>query len=362
MFTKILAEKYLSNTLEAWIWFVGIILVGWLIKKLLSNILSRIVFRLIKQKNNSISVADFIKLIQPPLEFIISVGSFYLAVDELNIPAKWKIIPLGKIRVSVLIDNLLDTLFIIAITWIIIQLIKFFSSVFYEKFSKSESNIDEHLVYFFRDIIITFVIFIAFFTELGIVFKQDVVSLITGLGIGGIALALAARETLENLFASFTIFTDRPFVVGDEVQMGTDAGKIEKVGFRSTRIRSFDGSLIIVPNRLIISQVLNNTTQRKERRHKFFIKVKLDTPLTKISKVVDEIQTLINEFPNTNKKEGKVKFESVGEYSINIVVVFFVETADYWTSMEAREEINYKIGEILQKHSVEIATPPLIVK
>jgi MscS family membrane protein len=192
---------------------------------------------------------------------------------------------------------------------------------------------------------------------LGFVFRQDVLSLITGLGIGGVALALAARATLENLFASFTLFTEQPFIVGDDIELASMIGTVEKVGFRSTRIRHVDGSLIVVPNQMLVSQTLNNLTQRKERRHKFFLRLKLDTPITKIKTIVDEIQMLLDNHELTSKHEGHVKFDTIGEFSINLLVVFFAATPDYWESKNIRQEINYSINMILKKNDVELATP-----
>jgi MscS family membrane protein len=192
---------------------------------------------------------------------------------------------------------------------------------------------------------------------LGFVFRQDVLSLITGLGIGGVALALAARATLENLFASFTLFTEQPFIVGDDIELGSLIGKVEKVGFRSTRIRHVDGSLIVVPNQMLVSQTLNNLTQRKDRRHKFYLRLKLDTPVDKIKLVVDEIQYLLDNNQDTSKHEGHVKFDSIGDYSINLLVVFFAATPDYWESKDIREEVNYSLSKVLEKNNVELATP-----
>jgi MscS family membrane protein len=201
------------------------------------------------------------------------------------------------------------------------------------------------------------VVFCSFFVILGFVFLQDVISLITGLGIGGVVLALAARATLENLFASFTLFTEQPFIVGDEIELGNIAGKVEKVGFRSTQIRHLDGSLLFVPNQMLVSQTLNNLTQRKERRHRFFIRLKLETPIEKVKIIVDQIQHIIDSHGLTNIHEGHVKLDTIGDYSINILVVFFATTPDYWTSKDTREEINYRIIQVLKKNSVELAVP-----
>ncbi len=354
---KILSTNFFYNSIENWLWFLGILLVGWLFKRVFSVLVSKIAYRLIKNETENVPVSNFVDLLKRPVEFILSLLIIYLAVDEISFPKKWRIIPFGKMRVSDFADKFLDTLFVIAITWIIIRLIKFFSIVFIKRAEENESKTDEHLVPFFRDIIIALIVFCSFFLILGFVFRQDVISLITGLGIGGVALALAARATLENLFASFTLFTEQPFIVGDDIELGNIIGKIEKVGFRSTRIRHVDGSLVFVPNQMLVSQTLNNLSQRKDRRHKFFIRIKLETPLPKIKVIIDEIQVLIVQNELTSEHESHVKFDSIGEYSINIMVVFFAATPDYWESKSIRETLNYEISRILEHNQAELAQP-----
>lgn len=354
---KFLRLKFLQNSVENWLWFLGILLIGWIFKRFFSVVVSKIAYRLLKKETGNVPVADFVELLKRPVEFLLSLIIIYTALDEINFARSWRILPLGKIRVNDFIDRVLDTLFIIAITWVIIRLIKFFALVFINKAHREEDKRDIQLVPFFRDIIIAAVIFCSFFLILGLVFKQDVISLITGLGIGGVALALASRATLENLFASFTLISEKPFIVGDDIEIGSIGGKIEKVGFRSTRIRAFDGSLFVVPNLTLVSQNLNNISERKERRHKYFIRLKLDTPLTKIKLIIEEIQKLLDENEQTNSKEGHIKLDSIGEYSINLLVVFFASTADYWESKTIREGINYDISKILEKHQAELAQP-----
>jgi MscS family membrane protein len=354
---QIVSTTFLYNSLENWLWFLGILLVGWLFKRAFSILVSNIAFRLMKKETGNVPVSSFVDLLKRPVEFILTLLILYMAADEISFPRKWRIIPFGKMRVSEFADKLLDALFIIAITWIIIRLIKFFAIVFLKRAEENETKADEHLVPFFRDIIIALIVFCSFFFILGFVFRQDVISLITGLGIGGVALALAARATLENLFASFTLFTEQPFIVGDDIELGEIIGKIEKVGFRSTRIRHVDGSLVFVPNQMLVSQTLNNLSQRKDRRHKFFIRLKLDTPLPKIKVVIDEIQGLLIQNELTSEHESHVKFDSIGEYSVNILIVFFAATPDYWESKTIREEMNYEVSEILEKHQVEFAQP-----
>jgi MscS family membrane protein len=354
---KFLDNIFLYNKVESWLWFLGILLIGWFFKRIFSVLVSKIAYNLIKKETQNVPVTNFVDLLKRPIEFLITIFIVYTAIDEISFPRKWRIIPLGKIRLSDFTDKLLDAFFIISITWIIIRLVRFFSLVYLKRAEETVSKKDEHLVPFFRDIIIAGVIFTSFFFILGFVFRQDVVSLITGLGIGGVALALAARATLENLFASFTLFTEQPFIVGDDIELGDMIGKVEKVGFRSTRIRHVDGSLIVVPNLMLVSQTLNNLTQRRDRRHKFFIRLKLNTPVEKIKIVVAEIQEMIDNHSFTSNHEGHIKFDSIGEYSLNLMIVFFASTPDYWESKAIREEINYMISNILEKNEVELAVP-----
>lgn len=355
---EILRYKFIHNSIENWLWFFGILLFGWLLKKAFSVLVSKVFFKIIESETDGVSVAEFVNLLKRPVEFILSLIFIYFAVEKLNFPNKWRIIPLGKIRASDFVDKTLDILFIIAITWIIIRLIKFFGIVFQKKAIANDNKTDENLVPFFRDILIAAVVFASFFFILGFVFKQDVISLITGLGIGGVALALAARATLENLFASFTLISEQPFSVGDDIQVGNMVGTVEKVGFRSTRIRHVDGSLIVIPNQMLVSQTLNNITQREERRHKFYLRVKFETPMETLKKAIDDIKELLKNHPKVNQKtEGNVLFDGIGDFSINILVVFYANTANYWESKIIRQEINYEISEILEKYQIAIAEP-----
>src|SRR6185369_10292037 len=124
----------------------------------------------------------------------------------------------------------------------------------------------DQLVPFLREAIKIIIGVFSFFFILGAVFHINIASLIAGLGIGGLAFALAAKETLENLLGSFTIFLDKPFVVGDVVKVGSAEGTIENIGFRSTRIRTLEKTLLTVPNKKMVDAELDNLTERVVRR------------------------------------------------------------------------------------------------
>ncbi len=355
-----LKTVFFHNKIENWLWFFGIILFGFLLKSLVSTIFSKFIYRLIKRESKGVSVLEFIKLIKQPIEFILTLTILTMAIEEIDFPKSWRVIPLGKMPFVQFIDKIFDALFIFAITWLFVRVTKFVALIGTKRAKETDSKNDDQLVPFFRDLTIAFLVFISFLVILGYVFKQDVVSLITGLGIGGVALALAARETLENLFASFTIFFDKPFVAGDCVEIGaTQQGDVEKIGFRTTRLRTPEGSLLNVPNRLMVSQNVNNLTLREYRRVKFWLKLANDTPIEQIDDLTNAIKSLLASDIKTNHEDQQpyILFENFGEYSLEVLVVYFVFETDFRIFKEHQAKTNTEILKILNELNIKLMMP-----
>ena len=194
------------------------------------------------------------------------------------------------------------------------------------------------------------------FIILGSVFKLNIGSLIAGLGIGGLAIALAAKESLENLIGSFTIFLDKPFSVGDLITIGGVSGVVEKIGFRSTRIRTLDKTYVTVPNKKLVDDNLDNLSLRTNMRVKFDLIVLLDTSPEKLKNLVIDIQNLINSHKLT-PNDGVVKFTEFGSYGLKIMIMYFVETNEWSVYVDTREELNYQIIDLLYKNNVRLAYP-----
>ncbi|MDQ7948699.1 MAG: mechanosensitive ion channel family protein [Pedobacter sp.] len=194
-----------------------------------------------------------------------------------------------------------------------------------------------------------------FFVLLGYVFEVNALSLITGLGIGGIAIALAAKESLENLIGSFTIFIDKPFTVGDIVKVDGVEGTIEKVGFRSTVLRSTDKTTYIIPNRSMIDGVLENLTRRNYRRVKFDIGLTYETPVENIKAIIKAIEQFLATQKNTT--DVYVTFESFADSALKIQILYLVANIDYTDYLQIKEEINFKIMEIVRANDGSFAYP-----
>ncbi|MGV3557108.1 mechanosensitive ion channel family protein [Larkinella arboricola] len=356
-----LKQELLGNSVGNLIAFAILILLALMLKRVLSMVLSRFFYRLVKPDSGSIPVGDFIRLMRQPIEFLILLLMLFLAFDRLNVPKEWGLTPPTEFGYRFILIRLYQTILMITLAWIAIRFVKFIGLIFQKRAELTETKLDDQLVPFVRDLMIMAVSAIAFFATLSIVFDINVIALVTSLGIGGLAIALAARETLENLFASFAILLDRPFITGDTVTAGTGpnqvTGTVEKIGFRSTRLRTDDGSQIAVPNRLMISQSLDNMTQRSQRRAKFFLRLTLDTPAETLRAIVDDIRQYLDSQPETSQSPALIQFDSFGESSLDILVQFYVATGDWREYNKIKETVNYRLLEIVKTHSGEFAFP-----
>jgi MscS family membrane protein len=350
-------QSFWGNTLADYCWALGILLLGFALKKAISTALSRLIFRLVRKESEGVPWAEFLRLLRPPFEFLISLLILFVASGTLEVPQAWGWGAGNEFGARMVFHKLFFTIVLGAITWLGIRFIKFVGLVFKEKAHKTESKLDDQLVPFFRDLVILFFVITMIFIALGRVFSVDVLTLVTSLGIGGLAIALAARETLENLFASFALMLDRPFTVGDAINLGGMEGTIQTIGFRSTRLRTFDGSLITIPNRLLTSQSLENLTERRLRRARFVLRLAYQTPVDVLQALVASIQQLIDEHPETRQEPGVVRFDAFGESSLDVLVIFYVETASAFEFNRVKEDVNLKIIKIVESSGARFAFP-----
>jgi MscS family membrane protein len=154
-------------------------------------------------------------------------------------------------------------------------------------------------------------------------------SVLAGLGVGGLAVALAARDSIANLLGSLLIMIEKPFRVGHYIKVGGSEGTVEDVGFRSTRIRTQDNSLISLPNNAVVNATVENLSLRAMRRQRFFLQITYDTPREKVEAVVAGIRRLILDHTLTNKTNLHVRFNNFSESSLDILVMFYFDIQDY---------------------------------
>lgn len=358
-------QVFWGNTLQAYCWFVGIILIGLLLKRVVSRVISKFLFKLFKKFADEVQMDTFIGLLLKPFEFFISIASLYLAINQLKHPFEvgvfnyTKVVEKVKIKEVFTLGELFDKIFlfliILSFFWIVLRIIDFIAHVFMYRAIKTENKADDQLVPFLKELFKFFIYFIGFFVLLGYVFEVNALSLITGLGIGGIAIALAAKESLENLIGSFTIFIDKPFTVGDLVKVDGVEGTIEKVGFRSTVLRSTDKTTIVIPNRAMIDGVLENLTRRNYRRVKFNIGITYETDSESIRKIISDLEAFLIE--NIHITDSTVSFDSFADSALNIQILYLVENMEFNNFLKVKEEVNFKIIEIVQQYGSDFAYP-----
>lgn len=354
-----LRTEFLNNTMENYFWFVGILIFGYLFKTFVSKLVSEIMFRLLKKYSQDVTKFDFKRLLIQPLEFLTFLFFLYIAFDRLNFPK----IDLPRKEVYYwkgILLRIYRTFLIVSLTWVGLRLADFVGLIFMKRAEKTLSKMDDQLVPFFKDFSKVIIVIIGFLFIISFVFDQKVSKIIAGLGIGGLALAFAAKESLENLLASFTIFLDQPFTVGDLVQVGEVTGTIEKIGFRSTRIRTLEKSFVTVPNKNMIDKPLDNLTLRTFRRARFDIALTYSTRSEQIRSIVTQIQAFVDEHPRTNQ-DGRVRFMNLGLSSKDIMVQYFVDTMDWDEYIDVKQEINFKIVEIVEKNGASFAFPTTTV-
>ena len=350
MDTEILLTNFLGNSIKDYIYFFGIILIGLIFKKLISKYLSNILYKVVGKKDNNVGIDKFDELLTKPIGFFIVLCFIYFGASYVSYPS------FIDENFQSIFSKIFSLFLIYAIYKIFVKVIDYIGLILKQRAAETENKMDDQLIPFAIEIGRILVVIFALFFILGNVFDINITALATGLGIGGIAIAMASKESLENLLGSFTIFFDRPFTVGDVVKVGTVTGLVEKVGFRSTRIKTFDKSVVTVPNKKMIDAELDNLGLRPVRRVKFHIGLTYDTSTEQIKNIVSDIQEMINSHEKTNE-EGKVRFQEFGASSLDIMVLYYVNSPKWEDLIDVKEDVNYKIMDIVKKHDSDFAFP-----
>jgi len=225
---------------------------------------------------------------------------------------------------------------------------------------KSETTLDDMLVPIVRKSLRLTIAIIAVLLISENILGANVKSLLLSAGVGGIAVALAARETIANFFGSITIFMDRPFQMGELVKIGEHLGPVEEVGFRSTRIRTLEGHLVTIPNNVIASSSVENIGRRPYIRRISNITITYDCGYTKAKRAVEIIKDVLAGVPQLNTDPGKpprVYFSDFNDWSLNIYMSYWVRPPDYWLYHQVNEQVNLDIMRRFEAEQIEFAFP-----
>lgn len=350
---SMLEQELLGNPVREFLICIGILLLGFLLKRLGATFLSRQSFRFFKRFAHNQYSEEFVALIRKPFEQLLTLIIIYFAVDRLVFPEDWHMADIEHVGMRLLLFRAWLIAVFVTATRILLRATDFFSLVLSRR---EEATVSAELANFLKELIKVLLVIAMIFTGLRIVFEVNITALVASLGIGGLAVALAAQDTLANLLGSFIIYLDKPFKAGDLIETNDVKGTVEHVGFRTTRIRTLEKSLLTVPNKKLIDTALNNITESASRRVRFTLGLTYGSKSEQILSIIDDIKYAIEEHPLTGK-DYTVRFNEFSQSSLDILVIYFVLSNEYDTMIAVKEELNVKMMNIVEKHGCDFAFP-----
>src|SRR5690606_34257097 len=204
---------------------------------------------------------------------------------------------------------------------------------------------------------IRIVIVAVFFTIIAQVFGYEISGFVAGLGIGGLAISLAAKDALANFFGGIVIITEKPFNIGDWILTPSVEGTVEDINFRSTKVRTFAQALVTVPNSTLANENITNWSKMGKRQVQFELGVTFDTPRETLQRTIQRIEEMLQNHPGIHPETIFVKFDHYGTNSLNLFFYFFTKTTDWEEYLNIKQEVNFEIMEILEDEGVAIAYP-----
>ncbi len=337
-------EEFLVLNWWQWIGIFVAVLIGLTLRLLARRLLN------LAKRLTSRSATDWddriIDAIKAPVGFLVAVGFWFLAL--LILQFEGTVLSVFTIALQILLG--------IAAIWTVYGLAGVLSDYLTDLASKTESTLDDQLVPLLTRTLRVFIVIVGVLIviqNMGV----NVLSLLAGLGIGGLAFALAARDAVANFFGSLMILFDRPFQVGDWIKVGGSEGTVEEIGFRSTRIRTFYNSVISIPNSEVANEQIDNMGVRQFRRAVANLGVTYDTPPDVLEAFMEGIKNIIKANPATRKDYFHVVFKEFGDSALVIMVYFFFKVPDWNNELVERQNVYLEILRLAKELKVEFAYP-----
>lgn len=323
-----------------------LIVVSVIVHKLLTVILDQLINRGAKRYTHLEGQVDLIHNISKPLSIMFITLLLVVFVPSLMLPIK-----VAKFVITAL--NILTPIFGTLAMYKLMDLVGHYMS---RMADKTDTTLDDQLVPLVRKSLKIFVVVIGALVVLQNL-NVNVTTLLAGISIGGLAFALAAQDTIKNLFGSLMIFVDRPFQIGDWITFDGKDGTVEEVGFRSTRVRTFANSLISVPNGRIADMTIDNMGLRVYRRFSTSITITYDTPPALIEAFVEGLREIVKQHPDTRKDQYHIYVNNLGAHSIDILFYIFFAVPEWGGELQGKHQIIMSIIELAETLGVRFAFP-----
>lgn len=333
-----LEQIFFDNSLRLYLIVAGIILFILLFKRFFSKYLAGLLFRLVKRVAIGVDKGPFINLVVQPMEIFLMILVTMIALEKLTYPSVLNF-EIYKIHFHDIIEALSIIILLIAFIWLLLRIIDFIAMILEHKANLTPEQTDNQLIVFFKDFFKVLLVVIGILLILKFAFNFRIGNLVTGLSIATAAIALATRESLENLIASFIIFFDKPFTVGDEVKVQQVKGIVEKIGLRSTRLRTTDKTWVTVPNKQMVDSILDNLTLRTHRRALLNLEIRPQTSYEDVNQFLLAVENLL--------RQRDKHVDNFTVFLTDISKDAFVVQIEFFIAAISAEEFNYIKQEIV---------------
>ncbi len=344
---------FLDNTVKNYTLVLGIILTCFILKRYFSRYIARILFKLIQRIWKNLDKKNFVDLVVEPMEWFLLILVTVFTIDKLNFPTDLDYKIYGH-STQQLFDKLGIGIIIISFAFLLLRIIDFIAFVLAQKATATQNKEDDQLVIFLRDFLKIIIGIACFLILLKACFNQPIGTLLTSLSIVGAAIALAAKESLENLIASFIIFFDKPFTAGDTVKVNAVTGTVEKIGLRSTRIRTVDKTLVTVPNKQMVDSVVDNWSMRNNRRAEIKLELSVLTPSATLQTIIEKIKLKLAE-DTKSISSFDVYFTEVTKSANTIMVEFFTGPVSMDIFILLKQDYLLFIKNLLEDNEVKMS-------
>jgi MscS family membrane protein len=342
--TEVFKTTYFDNSIWQYLLFFGCVLAGIIIGKIFYFICKN-QLRKLAEKSSS-KVDDYlIDIIEEPLVLLIVtggvwIGTFFLTLNE---------------AATKFFDNVVLVMLALTITWFFIRLIDMLVKVYVEPLvSKSESKLDDQILPVIRKFAKTVIAILAAIVVLSNL-GYDILSVLAGLGIGGLALALAAQDAVKNVIGGVSIFWDKPFQIDDYVEISGKAGTVAEVGIRSTRLRTVGGTTVVMPNSKVADAMLENFSTRTARRMTITIGLTYETTADRMEEAIKIVEDTIKSVEGTNQNDITIRFVNFGAYSLDLEIIYWITDMVNWKMII--HDINMGIKRNLDNAKIDMAFP-----
>lgn len=280
----------------------------------------------------------------------ILLGGVFVAFSIIQLPSEPVDLQAGVWRI-------LNTLFIVYASMLAYRIIEI-SLTFMGQARKGggQGALDSQFVPLLKDLFKVAIIILAIVT-ITQSWGYSAAGLLAGVGIGGLALAFAAQDTVSNMFGSFVVYADRPYKIGDWIVIKGVEGTVEEIGIRSTKIRKFDKTLVNIPNKAVTNEAIQNYSEMPVRRIKVYLELSYESSTKQVAAVVQGIRKMLASHPGISQEFWMVNFTQMSASSLDVIIYCFTSTTVWKDYMDIRQDVLLKVIDISREKKVEIAFP-----